>query len=64
MGTEKTTTAIMDVRKYEQKIIFGQELPTFPEDYKLPDSYYLHLPKDTLFSLADYAAKVSGGSTK
>lgn len=32
------TTAVTDVRKYEQKIIFGQELPSFPENYKHPDS--------------------------
>lgn len=55
------TTAVTDVRKYEQKIIFGQELPSFPENYKHPDSYYLHLPKDTLFSLADSAKKLREG---
>ena len=53
-----TTASANDVRKYEQPIIFGKELPKFPEGYRHPESYYLHLPADTLFSLADSAKKL------
>lgn len=56
-----TTASANDVRKYEQPIIFGKELPKFPEGYRHPESYYLHLPADTLFSLADSAKKLREG---
>ena len=56
-----TTASVNDVRKYEQPIIFGKELPKFPEGYRHPESYYLHLPADTLFSLADSAKKLREG---
>ena len=48
MSDEKTSTTanVTDVRKYEQPIIFGKELPEFPEGYRHPESYYLHLPAD------------------
>ena len=63
MSDEKTSTTanVTDVRKYEQPIIFGKELPEFPEGYRHPESYYLHLPADTLFSLADSAKKLREG---
>lgn len=54
MATKSTTPAVTETRKAEQKITWG-ELPSFPEDYKHPDSYYIRIPKEQAYSLADYA---------